>query len=333
MAFVALPDDVELPHQPGDDPQWQESVVLGWADPSKNIGGFIRIGHQPHLGLTRSCFGVTMRDGLNYVRTAQDLPLLPGDRENDTFSADRFQSASFGVRTSRWRASDEHVDLDLTVSDVHAPCDFWELTGLRIATADVMAANHLQVGGTFTGAVRVGDRASERVSGFTYRDHSWGPRHLDSPNADMYGSWWLVGSLGADFSFGFGGGTYRSGLQHRFGYIVKDGIADTAAIEDEAVVMAIDGLSNRGGSVTVFSEKFGRMTFVAEGYGNIRLEMGKKHFEMCMPGTIRCGDRVGGGLIDTILNPRNGVDRPTYIASGKLDNGLYRSRNGLNVPD
>jgi hypothetical protein len=36
-------------------------------------------------------------------------------------------------------------------------------------------------------------------------------------------------------------------------------------------------------------------------------------------------------LIDTIFNPRNGVERPIYLASGTLQNGLYRSRHGLNT--
>lgn len=327
-----LPDDVELPHDPGEDPQWQESIVLGWADPSQEIGGFIRIGHQPNLGLTRSCFGVTSRNGLNYSRTAEGLPLREADRSVDTFHADGFQSATFGVRSSRWRASDENVDLDIQVRDVHAPYDFWDLTGMRNETSRVMAANHLQAGGTFSGSVRIGDEPERAISGFTYRDHSWGPRHMDNPNADMYAAWWLVGSLGEDFSFGFGGGRMRSGLESLFGYIVKDGEVDTAVIEDASVLMAFDGLSNRGGTVVAVSEKFGRLTFEAEGYGNVWLELGQKHFEMAMPCTIRCGNRTGGGLIDTILNPRNGTDRPTFVASGRIDNGLYRSRAGLNHP-
>ena len=329
--LVALPDDVELPHVAGDDPQWQESIVLGFADPVAEIGGFVRIDHQVNLGLTRSCFGVTSRNGLNYTRTAQDLPLRVEDRTHDTFSADGFQSAQFGVRTSRWRAADANVDLDIVVKDVHAPHDFWDLTGTRSETSRVIAANHLQAGGTFEGTMRIGDEPVRAISGFTYRDHSWGPRYMDNPNADMYAAWWMVGSLGDDFSFGFGGGRMRSGLESAFGYIAREGEIDVVTLEDASVVMAYDGLSNRGGSVIVNSRKFGRLVFEAEGYGNVWLEMGQKHFEMAMPCTIRCGDRVGGGLIDTILNPRNGTDRPTYIASGALENGLYRSRNGLNI--
>lgn len=326
-----LADDIELPHIPDDDPQWQESIVLGWADPQLEIGGFIRIGHQPNLGLTRSCFGVTSRNGLNYTRTGQDLPLDEGDRTHDTFTADKFQAATFGLRSSRWRAKDENVDLDIQVTDAHPPYDFWDMTGTRNETSRVMAANHLQTGGTFAGTVRIGDEPLQQISGFTYRDHSWGPRYMDNPNADMYAAWWLVGSFGNDFTFGVGGGRMRSGLDSIFAYVAKDGELDVAELEDAAVLMAFDGLSNRGGEITVNSKKFGRLTFVAEGYGNVWLELGSKHFEMAMPCTIRCGDRVGGGLIDTILNPRNGTDRPTYIASGSLDNGLYRSQNGMNV--
>lgn len=334
MNIAGLPllaEDIELPHAASDDLQWQESVVLGWADPKLEIGGFIRIGHQPNLKLTRSCFGVTSRNGLNYTRTAEGIPLKEGDRTHDTFSADNFQSATFGIRGSRWQAKDEHVELDIQVSDAHGPYDFWDMTGTRNETSKVMAANHLQAGGTFEGMVRIGDEPVKKISGFTYRDHSWGPRYMDSPNADMYACWWMVGSFGGDFTFGVGGGRMRSGLTSLFAYILKDGELDIVELEDAAVLMAFDGLSNRGGRVIVNSKKFGRLTFEAEGYGNVWLELGTKHFEMATPCTIRCGDRVGGGLIDTILNPRNGADRPEYIASGALNNGLYRSRDGMNV--
>ena len=325
-----LPADVEHPNTPSDDPQWQESIVLGWADPVREIGGFVRIGHQPNLGFARSCFGVTSRNGLNYTRTAQNLPLLANDRTQDSFHADGFQSATFGVRSSRWQACDENVELDLNVVDVHGPINFWQLTG-RNETANVMASNHLQVGGTFSGRIRIGDAPPLETSGFTYRDHSWGPRYMDNPNADMYAGWWVVGSLGPAFSFGFGGSRMRSGIHRTFGYIYKDGEIDTAIVDDASLLMALDGLSNRGARIVVRSEKFGELVFEAEAYGNVWLEMGTKHFEMASPCTIRCGSLVGGGLINSILNPRNGTDRPTYIASGALDNGLYLSRNGINA--
>jgi hypothetical protein len=326
-----LPEDTELPHLPSDDPQWQESVVLGWADPSKAIGGFVRIGHQPNLGLTRSCFGVTARSGMNYARTAQDLPMSMSDRSSNAFVADGFQSATFGIRSSRWQAADSHVDLDLQVDDLHGPVDFWKLTGIRSETSRVMSANHVQAAGTFVGSLRIADEPKIPISGFTYRDHSWGPRYMENPNADMFAAWWLVGSFGPNFSIGVGGGRVRSGIDNAFGYMMKDGLFDRVVIEDASVLMAFDGVSNRGGTVSVLSKRFGRFTFEAEGYGNVVLELGKKHFEMAMPCTLRCGGQVGGGLIDTIFNPRNGVERPIYLASGALQNGLYRSRDGLNA--
>lgn len=327
----ALADDIELPHDPSNDPQWQESLVLGWADPKHEVGGFVRIGHQPNLGLTRSCFGVTSRNGLNYTRTAEGLPLREGDRTRDTFFADGFQSVRFDGRKNHWLAEDENVQLDIEVVDAHGPYDFWDMTGSRNETSEIMAANHLQVGGTFSGKVKIGQDPAMTVSGFTYRDHSWGPRYMDNPHADMASGWWLVGALGDDFTFGFGGARMRSGIHSSYAYLIKDGVLDIVEIEDAAVLMAFDGLSNRGGQVTVNSTKFGQLTFHAEGYGNVWLELGQKHFEMAMPCTVRCGDRIGGGLIDTILNPRNGTDRPQFIESGALHNGLYHSRNGMNV--
>jgi hypothetical protein len=167
------------------------------------------------------------------------------------------------------------------------------------------------------------------VEGFTYRDHSWGTRLLHNPHADFYSAWWFGGALGPDFSFGFGCGRAHSGSTMPFNYIVKDGVTYNVAIEDATVTQTFDdAMSITAARMVVSTEELGQMVFEAEGYGNVVLEMEKKHFELSMPATIRCGDRIGGGIVDTIFNPRNGATRPFYLVGAALENGLNEFRRG-----
>lgn len=327
---IKLPLSADLPHQPGDNEWWQESNVLGWADTEKQIGGFMRIGHQPNRGFTKCCFGIVSRNGNIYTRSSQDLPWRPHDATADTFATNDFLSARFFEQGSHWVASDEHCELDLTVRDVHPTFDFFSFTG-KTEVSRTIAPNHIQAGGLVTGRVRIGDEVHE-VQGFTYRDHSWGTRLLHNPRADFYAAWWMGGALGDDFSFGFGDGRAHSGDNMPFNYIVKDGVTHVVTVEDAWVgTNFADGMSVRNARVVVSCEELGELTFEAEGYGNVVLEMEGKHFELSMPSTIRCGDRVGGGIVDTIFNPRNGTTRPFFLVGAALENGLGRFSEGYLV--
>jgi hypothetical protein len=61
---VHYADEDELPHRPGPDPWWQESVFLHWYDAGHRVGGIHRIGHEPGQGIVAlSCavFGPGVR--------------------------------------------------------------------------------------------------------------------------------------------------------------------------------------------------------------------------------------------------------------------------------
>ena len=322
-----LPANADWPHEPSQDEWWQESVVMTWADPSAEMGGIIRLGHQPNRGFAKCCFGIVSQNGPGYTRSAQDLPIGPKDRAKDTFSVDEFCSATIDGQRSRWFADDAQCMLDIEVVDVHETYDFFSLIPRNEVTKTIIP-NHIQGAGSFNGRVRLG-QMERNISGFTYRDHSWGTRLLHNPKADFYSAWWLGGALGPDFAFGFGDGRSQSGHSMPFGYIVKNGEAHTVVVDDAWVGVSFgDAMSNRCARVTVSSEELGKMTFEARGYGNIVLEMEKKHFELSMPCTISCNGRTGGGSVETIFNPRNGTDRPFWLEGASLRNGLCAFRDG-----
>lgn len=327
LSPVILPPDVDWPHVPEADEWWQESVVLTWADPVAELGGCIRLGHQPPRGLAKCCFGVVSRDGPGYTRSAQDLPLRPEDRGRSSFTVDGFCTASFQGRTSAWSARDADCELELQVEDVHDVYDFFSLTS-RSEVSRNMMAHHIQAGGAFTGRVRLGG-VERDLSGFTYRDHSWGVRRLHRPAADFYAAWWLGGALGPDFAFGFGDGRSQSGDSMPFGYIVKDGQAYAVSVDDAWIGVSMrDGISGRCARVRVSCPELGVMTFEVDGYANVVLELETKHFELSMPCTIRCGERIGAGSVELIFNPRNGADRPFWLEGAALENGPCRFEGG-----
>ena len=322
-----LPLDIDHPHAPEPDEWWQESVVMTWADPVAEIGGCIRLGHQPPRGLAKCCFGIVSRNGGGYTRSAQDLPLRATDRGKSSFSADEFCTASFDGTTSLWRAQDHDCELELQVSDVHDTYDFFSLTS-RSEVSRNMMAHHIQGAGTFVGRVRLG-QVERDISGYTYRDHSWGVRRLHNPTGDFYAAWWLGGALGPDFAFGFGDGRSQSGHSMPFGYIVKDGRAYGVTVDDAWIGVSIgDGMSGRCARVTVSCDELGSMTFEVDGYANVVMELEKKHFELSMPCTVRCGSRSGGGSMELIFNPRNGADRPFWLEGASIENGLCRFADG-----
>lgn len=327
-----MPENVDWPHDPNEDEWWQESVVLCWADPEREIGGVIRIGHQPNRGFAKCCFGIVSRNGPGYSRNHQDIPWRPTDRLPDGFAVDDFLSVTFDGRTHRWVAHDRDCDMDLQVTDVHDAFDFLTLTPRTEAT-QTWFSNHLQGGGMFEGSIRLGDQRFA-VSGHTYRDHSWGTRLLHNPRADLYSGWWLGGAFGPDFSYGFLDGRAQSGDDMPCTYLVIEGRTYTAKLTDAEVVLAIgDAISPRGARIVVSEPELGELEFVAKGYGSVVMELEQKHFELQMPCTVRCGDLVGGGSLTTIFNPRSGATRPFWLEGAALKNGLNEFADGKLVQE
>lgn len=317
---VLQPENADWPHKPNGDEWWQESVVLGWTDTKNEIGGFIRLSHQPNRQFEKLCFGVVSRNGPGYTRNAQDLPFKWSDRWENGFIVDGFCSVTFDGQTSRWIAKDEHVELEIDVRDAHPAYDFMCLIEASEVSKN-MFSNHIQGGGSFSGRIKIGGVERE-ISGETYRDHSWGTRLLHNPKADFYSAWWLGGSFGPDFAYGFGDGKSQSGHSMPYGYIVKDGKTYLVAVKDASIAVSFaDAMSNRSAKVTVYCEELGNLTFEATGFGNVVLEMEKKHFELSMPCAVTCNGRTGGGSIETIFNPRNGGDRPFWLEGAALKNG------------
>lgn len=318
---VRLPVEDEWPHAPGDDWDWQESVVLCFQDVTQRIGGFIRIGHHPNRRTGNLMFGVVTPEG-GYNRSQQDVAMRDADRFATGFALDHFITAEFDEASSRWRAADEHCELDLQVTNIHPLYDTWALSGLTGGFRDKFAASHTEVAGTMAGHLRIGDE-TWRLEGFAYRDHSWGVRHMDAPESALSNLFWMVGSFGPDFIFEVCEIITAAGKTQSIGYVIKDGVFDLPTATDISFTVDLDGISMRGGHCAFSTEKLGDFEFRIDGMGNVLLGMEERYLECGMPGIVRWGERIGGVHLSSMFNSRLGSAKPTRLFGARRGNGIY----------
>lgn len=321
--IVVLPVDDEWPHTPEPDETWQESVVLCFQDIERRVGGFIRIGHHPNRGIGNCTFGIVAPGG-GYNRSRIDVPMREGDRLPNGFAIDGFLSATFETGGSRWIAEDADCMLDLEVENLHPHYDAWALAGLTGGFREKFASMHTEVAGRVRGTVRVG---TERwtIDGFGFRDHSWGVRKHDDPDAALATFFWLVGSFGPDFVFSMSESVTFSGKRNRTGFVIRDGALSRPLTQDARFGVTLDGMTMRDALVTFDAGDLGTHSISLEGLGNVLLGMGGRYLEVGMPSVGHWNGQAGGVHLSTMFNARGGAGRPAMLFGTSPQNGLYRS--------
>ncbi|MGH8991321.1 MAG: DUF7064 domain-containing protein [Acidimicrobiia bacterium] len=235
----------ERPHDSDGTPSWQESVALAWGDGDAGIGGFVRIGHEPHYdgGIAVVTGGVVTRTGTAFRRNAVDR-LSDENRLETGFGA---REGTYRVTYEdglRYTAVDGPLRLDLRVSDYYGRTDFFpEDAGSLV---DEFAASHFETSGQITGWVEL-DGTTFEVNGMCHRDHSWGTRKWDT----ILSHRWCPITFGPDLSIGNIVWHSADGAIRDFGYVVRGGKVTYASAVEVVVEMEADGVSFRGGTVTV----------------------------------------------------------------------------------
>jgi hypothetical protein len=236
---VHYEDRDELPHDPGSDPAWQESVFLHWYDPKVGVGGVHRIGHEVSAGLTAVWCGVVSRDGVRFRRN-QVVSYRPEDRLPDGFAAGPGQRMTFDPQP-RLSVREEGCELDLLVSDLYPRTDFFPKDS---SVTTEFAAHHFEASSRITGTAVLGGTTYE-IDGFGHRDHSWGVRRWDT----LLSHRWVSGTFGPALSFGSIAWHAIDGTLLTVGYLVRDGEVSYADV-DIVVHMESDALTHRGGEIT-----------------------------------------------------------------------------------
>lgn len=236
------PEDEGM-HLLGPETNFNESMYVNLFDASTGLGGFFRLGNRANEGRAELTVCLFLPDGT--VAFAFQRPAIS---DNDALDAGglsftitepfrsltvRFSGEALLLADplamadpkSAYAASPRvpvEVELDyLGTSPMLGGEPVTEQTGEPVHDGD-FATGHYEQHVVSTGRVVVGERSYEVTEGVGLRDHSWGPRHWQSP-------WWyrwLTGNLGVDAGFVASVIARRDGTRTIGGVVFRDGRYD-----------------------------------------------------------------------------------------------------------
>lgn len=181
-----LPEPVdadERRHQPDDDPLWNESYYLDFFAADGSLGGYVRIGLYPNLGVTWYWACVVGRGRPLVTVLDHSAPLPPAgtlEIRTDGLWADLnietpFEHVSVGLEAFGI-ALEDPVDVYRQAYGDRLPLGFdleWETDGNVFRYPDFLP--RYEVPCRVHGEILIGDETIE-FDGFGQRDHSWGHR-------------------------------------------------------------------------------------------------------------------------------------------------------------
>jgi len=217
---------------------FNESVYCNMFDPSRNMGGWMRLGNRANEGHAELSVCLYLPDGAIACQFQR-----PPINSNDRFEAgglvytvaEPFKTLSIGYEGSVYvleNAGELANPKSVFTTAPRQPCVVdWQITGCSPmhggepteADGETMYGRsfsrghfnqHTQVAGT----IRVGDREWP-VDGFGWRDHSWGPRYWQ--NIRFYRL--LIANFGADAGMMALKITQPDGITRRHGVFMREG--------------------------------------------------------------------------------------------------------------
>jgi hypothetical protein len=308
-----VPED-DFTHALGPEPNFNESMYFNFFDPTRLIGGFVRLGNRANEGRAEMTVIVYLQDGrvlFNFERALID--------HNDAFDAGglRFEVLE-PTQTLRTIYRGQVLDL----AEPRSMTDPKEAFSTAPRCEIVLDLVHEAVGPMY-GGNRSQEEESRRaeqqfakahyeqhmavsgsieiqgevmpVEGYGLRDHSWGPRHWQS--IESYE--WLTMNFGSDF--GAMVSIIRRGAddQKRVGVIVREGELDLVVAADVQAQFESNGLFHKALTVTLETARGEQLEISGRVLGFIPLRNRRNgmvtHIGEGMT-EWRCGDRVGYGL-------------------------------------
>lgn len=198
--FVAGPTD-EYSHEPGPEPFWNESWYFDFFSADGSLGGYVRLGRYPNLGVIWywACLVGEDRPLVTVIDHAVPIPTNPRSHElhgamlwADHNCETPFEHWSLGLETHAV-ALDNPADVYGSAYGDPTPFAFeldWETDGTVFSYPSFMP--RYEVPCRVHGTVDVGEERLE-IEGFGQRDHSWGVR-----------DWWSIGWCWTAFRLGDG---------------------------------------------------------------------------------------------------------------------------------
>ena len=189
MSELALTPDDELAHPPGDERLWGESWYFDFTDREGTLGGYVRLGLYPNLGVAWywACLVGEGRPLVTVIDHEVALPKAPSlEIRAEGLWADHtvetpFEHMTLGCEAFAVRV-DDPVEVYGDLRGERVPFGFdleWETD--RGGVYPWIGTTRYEVSCNVHGEILVGDERIE-LDGVGQRDHSWGVR-----------DWWTVG--------------------------------------------------------------------------------------------------------------------------------------------
>ena len=213
MAIRLEPRD-EYMHELGLEPNFNESMYFNFYDPSKLLGGFVRVGNRANEGYAEITVCLYLPDGrvafmFNRPKIADNAAfdagglrfevVRPFEELHVAYSGsvilldDPLQMAD--PRLAFKENPSAAAEVNLTYNGLSAMFG-GESDQPQEAPGEEFARGHYEQLVSASGTVKVGDDSWD-IEGFGLRDHSWGPRYWQAP-------WyyrWLTANFGPNFGF------------------------------------------------------------------------------------------------------------------------------------
>jgi len=187
----------EFSHLPGDHPEWNESHVFTFYDPSSRIGFYSRIGYKPNKGEGSGLSFIYLPDG----RILLYQHIIPLERNKDELEVGELTflrakpmkewkitfNGRMTILSSRieGRKPEEvrNVRLNVNFRAINLPFDYRECATKEVERiAKMVASEHYEQAGIFEGILEVeGVSPRMRITGLGERDHTWGIRDWAAP--------------------------------------------------------------------------------------------------------------------------------------------------------
>lgn len=235
--FRLAPED-EYPHPPEEVTNFNESVYMNGFDSERRVGGWMRIGNRVNEGYAEMSVCLYLPDGriaCQFQRPAID--------SNDQFEADGLSYECLEpFRSTEMRFTGEVLVPD-SQEALRDPASLFKdapreqaevvLNGTAISPihggmplspevetlyGPEFSRAHFNQHTRIEGSIRVGGEQWS-ISGFGWRDHSWGPRFWQA----IYAYRLLLGNLGEDRGFMLLKNMQTDGRARRLGVLLVDG--------------------------------------------------------------------------------------------------------------
>lgn len=301
-------------HACGPDIDWQESVFLAWRDPVTGIGGDHRIGNELNRGVSNMWCGV-YTDAKNRFRlNAEGIAL---QRLENAYGLQCGPQRMFhDGRSLRFLLDTDDCRVDLEITDIPLSEHWLENTGVMLTSQ----SNHYDIHCTVKGTARIADQ-SVAVSGYGWRDHSWGVRKWDQ----ILHHRCLSGNFGEGYIFDFFSMLFANGTLVKGGRITENGNRESIHSFDFVVGMADDCLTAQSATVRgrrPSGQEFDLHFDLADGV----VVQTREYVGVEAVGEIKTtGTKPGFGYFALSSNARAGRAFPVLALHSVMKNGLSRS--------